>query len=117
MQSFDAYGNDKSKSGFWGVLAQKAKSILDDNNSPPQHESSMPQALKSHSFNTFTAPAATQVIIIYNLCSMQCRKIDFISYICLSLIDELESSSLCVFLTGLTCLELPFTVQAIISTT
>lgn len=65
MQSFDAYGNDNSKSGFWGVLAHKAKSMLDENNPAPQQQETMPQTLKSHSFNTFTSPFSTQVIIIY----------------------------------------------------
>ncbi|TKY65634.1 hypothetical protein E2542_SST08494 [Spatholobus suberectus] len=60
-QSFEAYGNgnSSSKSGFWGVIAQKAKSILDDDKSTPQHDT-MPQTLKSHSFNTFTGPSASQ---------------------------------------------------------
>jgi len=67
MQSFDAYGNDNSKSGFWGVLAHKAKSMLDENNPAPQQQETMPQTLKSHSFNTFTSPfsSSTQVITIY----------------------------------------------------
>ncbi|XP_073221819.1 uncharacterized protein [Cicer arietinum] len=63
IKSFDAYGNDNTKSGFWGVLAHKAKSILDDKNSapPPQHDTMpLPQTLKSHSFNTFTSPFSTQ---------------------------------------------------------
>lgn len=58
--SFDAYGNDNSKSGFWGVLAHKAKSMLDENNPAPQQQDTMPQTLKSHSFNTFTSPFSTQ---------------------------------------------------------
>lgn len=69
MQSFGAYGNGNSKSGgFWGVIAQKAKSILDDDKPTPQHDT-MPQTqtLKSHSFNTFSGPSAAQVIIMYNL--------------------------------------------------
>lgn len=76
MQSFDAYGNDNTKSGFWGVLAHKAKSILDDKNSapPPQHDTMpLPQTLKSHSFNTFTSPFSTQVILL--LCSMQFKDV------------------------------------------
>ena len=64
MQSSDASGKGDSKSGFWGVLAQKAKSILDDDNSSPQHDT-MPQTLKSRSFNTFTGASAPQVIIMY----------------------------------------------------
>lgn len=62
-KSFDAYGNGNNKSGFWGVIAQKAKSILDDDKStvPPQHNTiPQPQTLKSHSFNTVTAPSAAQ---------------------------------------------------------
>lgn len=84
MQSFGAYGNGNSKSGgFWGVIAQKAKSILDDDKPTPQHDT-MPQTqtLKSHSFNTFSDPSAVQVIIMYNLalvhsllCYIQCREI------------------------------------------
>jgi hypothetical protein len=62
MQSFDAYGNDNNKSGFWGVLAHKAKSMLDENNSGSQQHDTKPQTLKSHSFNTFTSPFSTQVI-------------------------------------------------------
>ncbi|KAK7294914.1 hypothetical protein RJT34_17813 [Clitoria ternatea] len=58
-KGFEAYGNGESKSGFWGVLAQKAKSILDDDKSNPQHDKK-PQTLKSHSFNTFTGPSAAQ---------------------------------------------------------
>ncbi|XP_061375476.1 uncharacterized protein LOC133317632 [Gastrolobium bilobum] len=59
-KNFDADGNGDSKSGFWGVLAQKAKSILDDDNSTPQHDNTIPQTLKSRSFNTFTSPSAAQ---------------------------------------------------------
>ncbi|KAG4377832.1 hypothetical protein GLYMA_18G218000v4 [Glycine max] len=60
-KSFEAYGNGNSKSGFWGVIAQKAKSILDDDKPTPQHDT-MPQTqtLKSHSFNTFSGPSAAQ---------------------------------------------------------
>ncbi|KAL9315152.1 hypothetical protein ACSQ67_016153 [Phaseolus vulgaris] len=58
-KSFEAYRNSNSKSGFWGVIAQKAKSILDDDKPIPQHET-MAQTMKSHSFNTFSAPPATQ---------------------------------------------------------
>ncbi|OIW01384.1 hypothetical protein TanjilG_12924 [Lupinus angustifolius] len=58
-KSFDAYGGlgrDEAKAGFWGVLAQKAKSIIDDNKSSSQHEI-LNQNLKSTSSNTYT-PAA-----------------------------------------------------------
>ncbi|RDX99697.1 hypothetical protein CR513_17230, partial [Mucuna pruriens] len=61
-RSFDNYGNDNSKSGFWDVLTQKAKSILDDDKSPPKHDT-MPhraQTLKSHSFNTSTSTFTSQ---------------------------------------------------------
>ncbi|PNX97062.1 hypothetical protein L195_g020282 [Trifolium pratense] len=57
--SFDAYGHD-NKSGFWGVLAHKAKSMLDENNSGLQQHDTKPQTLKSYSFNTFTSPISTQ---------------------------------------------------------
>ncbi|AET01109.1 hypothetical protein MtrunA17_Chr8g0334431 [Medicago truncatula] len=43
-KSFDSYG-DASKSGFWGVLAQKAKEILEDDH---DHDT---QKLRSYSFN------------------------------------------------------------------
>lgn len=57
-KSFESEGNDNSKAaGFWGVIAQKAKSILDDDKPAPQHDIIRPQTLKSHSFNTFTSPA------------------------------------------------------------
>ncbi|KAK7340090.1 hypothetical protein VNO77_20784 [Canavalia gladiata] len=63
-KSFEAYGNGNgngnNKSGFWGVLAQKAKSILDDDKSPPSEQHSMSQTLKSRSFNNFTGPSAAQ---------------------------------------------------------
>lgn len=72
MQSCDAYGDalgrGDSKSGFWGVLAQKAKEILEDDNPSPQHDI-MPDRLRSHSFNNFTPGARAQVIMcvyIYN---------------------------------------------------
>ncbi|CAK8542190.1 unnamed protein product [Lathyrus sativus] len=58
--SFDAYGNDNNKTGFWGVLAHKAKSILDENNSDLQQHDTKLQGLKSHSFNTFSSPFSTQ---------------------------------------------------------
>ncbi|KAK7374118.1 hypothetical protein VNO80_07544 [Phaseolus coccineus] len=58
-KSFEAYRNSNSKSGFWGVIAQKAKSILDDDKPIPQHDT-MAQTMKSHSFNTFSDPPATQ---------------------------------------------------------
>lgn len=57
-KSMDAY-NDVSKSGFWGVLAQKAKEILDDNNAVPQNDT-VPSKLRSHSFNTFTPAGRAQ---------------------------------------------------------
>ncbi|KAL2330460.1 hypothetical protein Fmac_018041 [Flemingia macrophylla] len=60
-KSFGSGGNDNSKAaGFWGVIAQKAKSILDDDKPAPQHDIIKPQTLKSHSFNTFSGPSATQ---------------------------------------------------------
>ncbi|KAK7394922.1 hypothetical protein VNO78_15463 [Psophocarpus tetragonolobus] len=60
-KSFEAYGKDNSKSGFWGVIAQKAKSILDDDNpSPKSLPKTMPQTLKSHSFNSFSGPSEAQ---------------------------------------------------------
>jgi hypothetical protein len=60
MQSFDSYG-DASKSGFWGVLAQKAKEILEDDH---DHDT---QKLRSYSFN-IPPGARTQVnyiLIVY----------------------------------------------------
>lgn len=60
-KSFDTYGDalgrGDSKSGFWGVLAQKAKEILDEDNSYPQRDI-IPERLRSHSFNTFATPGA-----------------------------------------------------------
>jgi len=53
---------DVSKSGVWGVLAQKAKQILeDDESSPhphphPHHSAIASEKLKTHSFNTFAPP-------------------------------------------------------------
>jgi len=61
MQSFDSYG-DASKSGFWGVLAQKAKEILEDDH---DHDT---QKLRSYSFN-IPPGARTQVYIC--MCSNQ----------------------------------------------
>ncbi|CAJ1813407.1 unnamed protein product [Sphenostylis stenocarpa] len=59
-KSFEAYTNGNSKSGFWGVIAQKAKSILDDDNKPiPEHDTK-PQTPKSQSSSTDSAPSATQ---------------------------------------------------------
>lgn len=34
--------------------------MLDENNPAPQQQDTMPQTLKSHSFNTFTSPFSTQ---------------------------------------------------------
>ncbi|KAK7350354.1 hypothetical protein VNO77_08880 [Canavalia gladiata] len=60
-KSFDAYGGvSNSKPGFWGVLAQKAKEILEDDNSSPHSNDTMPQNLRSHSFNTFSPSARPQ---------------------------------------------------------
>ncbi|KAK7287048.1 hypothetical protein RIF29_00036 [Crotalaria pallida] len=67
-KSFDASGGlrrDEAKSGFWGVLAHKAKSIVEDKNSSAhdiQH-----QNLKSTSFNTntFTPTLASQFKTLY----------------------------------------------------
>ena len=54
MQSFAAYGDGStrgdSKSGFWGVLARKAKAILDEDNMSQQHD--MPDRMRSQPFNT-----------------------------------------------------------------
>ncbi|KAG5041858.1 hypothetical protein JHK87_005773 [Glycine soja] len=64
-QAIKASAARLSKSGVWGVLAQKAKEILeDDKSSSPQHNdviNIMPPVvdidkLKSHSFNTFAPP-------------------------------------------------------------
>ncbi|XP_058745187.1 uncharacterized protein LOC131617935 [Vicia villosa] len=61
-KSFDSYG-DASKSGFWGVLAQKAKDILDDDNPPTQLPDHDIQKLRSQSFNTtIMPPGGTQDI-------------------------------------------------------
>ncbi|XP_014515424.1 uncharacterized protein LOC106773227 [Vigna radiata var. radiata] len=48
---------DVSKSGVWGVLAQKAKEILEeDKSSPnPHHDAISSEKLKTHSFNTFSS--------------------------------------------------------------
>ncbi|KAK4268371.1 hypothetical protein QN277_025038 [Acacia crassicarpa] len=46
----DASGRDHSKSGFWGTLAQKAKSILDEDNFNSPNE--MHDRLRSQSFHT-----------------------------------------------------------------
>ncbi|XP_027908353.1 uncharacterized protein LOC114167460 [Vigna unguiculata] len=49
---------DVSKSGVWGVLAQKAKEILEeDKPSPnPHHNATASEKLKTHSFNTLSSP-------------------------------------------------------------
>ncbi|GMY25745.1 bromodomain and phd finger-containing protein 3 [Fagus crenata] len=53
-KSFAAYGDGStrgdSKSGFWGVLARKAKAILDEDNMSQQHD--MPDRMRSQPFNT-----------------------------------------------------------------
>ncbi|KAE9611251.1 hypothetical protein Lalb_Chr07g0195831 [Lupinus albus] len=63
-KSFDTYGDvlgrSDSKNGFWGVLAQKAKEILEDEiSSPPQNDIVLDK-LKSYSFKTFTPNALPQ---------------------------------------------------------
>jgi predicted transcriptional regulator len=64
IQSLDSFGDasgDASKSGFWGVLAQKAKEILeDDNPSAQSHDNDITSAqkLRSQSFNTTYIPGA-----------------------------------------------------------
>ncbi|WJX91501.1 hypothetical protein P8452_73270 [Trifolium repens] len=63
-KSLDSFGDasgDASKSGFWGVLAQKAKEILeDDNPSAQSHDNDImsAQKLRSQSFNTTYIPGA-----------------------------------------------------------
>ncbi|KAG2381238.1 uncharacterized protein HKW66_Vig0255550 [Vigna angularis] len=49
---------DVSKSGVWGVLAQKAKEILEEDkpSSNPHHDAISSEKLKTHSFNTFSSP-------------------------------------------------------------
>lgn len=59
MQSFDSYGDVKS--GFWGVLAHKAREILEDDITSQHHEYLTSQRLKLHSFNTFTQGARAEV--------------------------------------------------------
>jgi len=63
-KSFDTYGDvlgrGDSKNGFWGVLAQKAKDILEDEISSPQQNDIMPNNLKSYSFKAFTPNALPQ---------------------------------------------------------
>ncbi|KAL5061407.1 hypothetical protein RYX36_023144 [Vicia faba] len=54
-KSFDSYG-DASKSGFWDVLAQKAKDILDDDNPSTQVPDHEIRKLRSQSFNTKIIP-------------------------------------------------------------
>ncbi|TKY69015.1 hypothetical protein E2542_SST05279 [Spatholobus suberectus] len=58
-KSCDAYG-DVAKSGVWGVLAQKAREILEDDKSSPQHNDIVLDKLRSHSFNTFSTTAHAQ---------------------------------------------------------
>jgi hypothetical protein len=71
IQSLDSFGDasgDASKSGFWGVLAQKAKEILeDDNPSAQSHDNDITSAqkLRSQSFNTTYIPGARAQVNIY----------------------------------------------------
>ncbi|KAL2319451.1 hypothetical protein Fmac_028420 [Flemingia macrophylla] len=58
-KSSDTNG-DVSKSGVWGVLAQKAKEILEDDKSSPQHNDVLSEKLKSHSFDVFSRVAHAQ---------------------------------------------------------
>ncbi|CAL0324297.1 unnamed protein product [Lupinus luteus] len=62
-KSFDTYGDvvgsGDSKNGFWGVLAQKAKEILEDEISSPQNDIVLDK-LKSYSFKTITPNALPQ---------------------------------------------------------
>lgn len=70
MQSCDAYG-DVSKSGVWGVLAQKAKEILeDDNKSSPTHNGVVLEKFRTLSFNTIAPPQVHQNIFLY--AALQC---------------------------------------------
>ncbi|XP_059462970.1 uncharacterized protein LOC132191871 [Corylus avellana] len=56
LKSFPAYGDtstkSESKSGFWGVLARKAKAILEDDNMSQQQD--IPDRMRSQAFNTPT---------------------------------------------------------------
>ncbi|CAK8559952.1 unnamed protein product [Lathyrus sativus] len=59
-KSCDSDG-DPSKSGFWGVLALKAKDIFDDDDPSPKLPHHDIQKLRSHSFNTTTIPATQNI--------------------------------------------------------
>lgn len=56
IQSFPAYGDastkSESKSGFWGVLARKAKAILEDDIMSQQDN--VPDRMRAPGFNTST---------------------------------------------------------------
>uniref|UniRef100_A0A151UIJ7 Uncharacterized protein n=1 Tax=Cajanus cajan TaxID=3821 RepID=A0A151UIJ7_CAJCA len=58
-KSCDSYG-DVSKTGVWGVLAKKAKEILEEDKSSPQHNDVMS---KSHSLAVFSRVARAQVLL------------------------------------------------------
>ncbi|KAE9591930.1 hypothetical protein Lal_00038384 [Lupinus albus] len=73
-KSFDAYGGlgrDEAKGGFWGVLAHKAKSIIDDNKSSQQHHI----LHQSTSSNTPPAPTSQFKPLLYHQPDSN-RKID-----------------------------------------
>ncbi|XP_047153011.1 uncharacterized protein LOC124824608 [Vigna umbellata] len=55
---------DVSKSGVWGVLAQKAKEILEEDkpSSNPHHDAISSEKLKTHSFNTFSSPLVRNLL-------------------------------------------------------
>ncbi|MED6219580.1 hypothetical protein PIB30_037000 [Stylosanthes scabra] len=56
----DTLGRGESKSGYWGVVAQKGKDILDNNDNSNNNSSSLLNSdkLRLHSLNTFSPAAA-----------------------------------------------------------
>ncbi|RDX72918.1 hypothetical protein CR513_47540, partial [Mucuna pruriens] len=58
-KSCDNHG-DVSKSGVWGVLAQKAKEILEDDKSSSQHNDIMLERLRTQPLNTFSPSTRAQ---------------------------------------------------------
>ncbi|XP_062073016.1 uncharacterized protein LOC133777444 isoform X2 [Humulus lupulus] len=62
-KEFDAYGDgspeNESTTGFWGVLARKAKAILDDDDPGSQQHHISPK-ITSQSYNTSTQPQQSE---------------------------------------------------------
>lgn len=65
MQDFAAYEDSSAKSGFWGVLARKAKAILEEEDAEFQQNDASGGIRSSQPLNASGGTTQVKLILIY----------------------------------------------------